>query len=160
MSFAVAEITLSQELSSIIIDYQDLKNKIKRQLILCILATMSVAISSKLSYVLLLTTLICVTGTLIFLTVTMQNTIYSLFDICYKKLHSLIFVTKNCTLLVLMIIRDRSQLVSNCVWSLSKYILQADHLFICFTEVLSIIILWKLYSLPRWSLIAGHSIRG
>ena len=92
MSFAVAEITLSQELSSIIIDYQDLKNKIKRQLILCILATMTVAISSKLSYVLLLTTLICVTGTLIFLTVTMQNTIYSpqrnLFDICYKQLHS------------------------------------------------------------------------
>ena len=92
MSFAVADITLSQELSSIIIDYQDLKNKIKRQLILCILATMTVAISSKLSYVLLLTTLICVTGTLIFLTVTMQNTIYSLqknlFDICYKQLHS------------------------------------------------------------------------
>ena len=92
MSFAVMEITLSRELSSIIANYQDLKNKIKRQLILCILAAMSVAISSKLSYVFLLTTLICVTGTLIFLTVTMQNTIHSLqknlFDICYKQLHS------------------------------------------------------------------------
>ena len=92
MSFAVSEITLSRELSNIIIDYQDLKINIKRQLSLCIFATMSVADSSKLNYMLLLTTLICVTGTLIFLTVTMQNTIYSLqknlFDICYKQLHS------------------------------------------------------------------------
>ena len=80
MSFAVSEITLSRELSSIIIDYQDLKINIKRQLSLCIFATMSVAISSKLSYVLLLTTLICEIGTL-----------------------------------VLMIIRTRSQMVSNCV---------------------------------------------
>ena len=92
MSYAVSEITLSRELSSIVIDYQDLKINIKRQLSLCIFATMSVAVSSKLSYMLLLTTLICVTGTLIFLTVTMQNTIYSLqknlFDICYKQLHS------------------------------------------------------------------------
>ena len=58
---------------------------------LCIFATMSVAISSKLSYILLLTTLGSVTATLIFLTVTMQNTIYSLhknlFAICYKQLH-------------------------------------------------------------------------
>ena len=91
MSFAVSEIVLSQELSNIITDYQDLKINIKRLLTLCIFATMSVAISSKLSYILLLTTLVCVTATLIFLTVTMQNTIYSLqknlFDICYKQLH-------------------------------------------------------------------------
>ena len=92
MSFAVMEVTLSQELSRIIANYQELKNKIKRQLILCIIATMSVAFTSKLSFMLLLATLICVTGTLIFLTVSMQNTIYSLqrnlFDICYKQLNS------------------------------------------------------------------------
>ena len=92
MSFAVMEVTLSRELSRIIANYQELKNKIERQLILCIIATMSVAFTSKLSFMLLLATLICVTGTLIFLTVSMQNTIYSLqrnlFDICYKQLHS------------------------------------------------------------------------
>ena len=91
MSFAVSEIVLSQELSNIIDVYQDLKINTKRLNMLCIFATMSVAISSKLSYILLLTTLGSVTATLIFLTVTMQNTIYSLhknlFAICYKQLH-------------------------------------------------------------------------
>ena len=92
MSFAVMEVTLSRELSRVIANYQELKNKIERQIILCIIATMSVAFTSKLSFILLLATLICVTGTLIFLTVSMQNTIFSLqrnlFDICYRQLHS------------------------------------------------------------------------
>ena len=94
MSFAVMEVTLSRELSRLIANYQDLKNKIERQLILCIIATMLVAFTSKLSFMfmLLLATLICITGTLVFLTVSMQNTIFSLqrnlFDICYKQLHS------------------------------------------------------------------------
>ena len=86
------EVTLSRELSRVIANYQELKNKIERQIILCIIATMSVAFTSKLSFILLLATLICVTGTLIFLTVSMQNTIFSLqrnlFDICYRQLHS------------------------------------------------------------------------
>ena len=91
MPFAVSEIVLSQELSNIIDIYQDLKINIKRLITLCLFATMSVAISSKLSYILLLTTLLVVTATLIFLTVTMQNTIHNLqrnlFAICYKHLH-------------------------------------------------------------------------
>ena len=91
MSFAVSEIVLSKELSNIIEVYQDLKINTKRLITLCIFATMSLAISSKLSYTLLLTTLLFVTATLIFLTVTMQNTIHNLqrnlFAICYKQLN-------------------------------------------------------------------------
>ena len=91
MPFAVSEIVLSQELSNIIDIYQDLKINIKRLITLCIFAIMSLAISSKLSYILLLTTLLVVTATLIFLTVTMQNTIHNLqrnlFAICYKQLN-------------------------------------------------------------------------
>ena len=91
MPFAVSEIVLSQELSNIIDIYQNLKINIKRVITLCLFATMSVAISSKLSYILLLTTLLVVTATLIFLTVTMQNTIHNLqrnlFAICYKQLN-------------------------------------------------------------------------
>ena len=92
MTFAVMEITLSRELSSVIANYQELKNKIERQLILCIITIMVVAFSSKLSFALLFGTLVCITATLIFLTVSMQNTIFSLqrnlFDICYKQLHA------------------------------------------------------------------------
>ena len=91
MSFAVSEIELTQELSNIINVYQDLKINSKRLITLCIFATMILAISSKLSYFLLLTKLLFVTATLIFLTVTMQNTFHNLqrnlFAICYKQLH-------------------------------------------------------------------------
>ena len=122
MSFAVMEVTLSRELSRVITNYQELKNKIERQIILCIIATMSVAFTSKLSFILLLTTLICVTGTFIFL-------------IGACKIHSsadretcLTFVIDSYALLMLMIKRERSHWVSNCVW---KHILQTGHLFIC-----------------------------
>ena len=91
MPFAVSEIVLSQELSNIIDVYQGLKINTKRLITLCIFATMSLVISSKLSYILLLTTLLVVTATLISLTVTMQNTLHNLqrnlFAICYKQLH-------------------------------------------------------------------------
>ena len=90
MSFAFSEIELTQELSNIINVYQDLKINSKRLITLCIFATITLAISSKLSYFLLLTTLFFVTATLIFLTVTMQDTIHNLqrnlFAICYKQL--------------------------------------------------------------------------
>ena len=88
------EITLSRELSRLIACQQDLKNKIERQTILCIITIMVVALSSKLSFALLFGTLVCITATLIFLTVSMQDTIFSLqrnlFDICYKhkQLHA------------------------------------------------------------------------
>ena len=91
MSFAVSEIELTQELLNIINVYQDLEINSIRLITLCIFATMTLAISSKLSYFLLLTTLLFVTATLIFLTITIQNTIHNLqhnlFDFCYKQLH-------------------------------------------------------------------------
>ena len=91
MTFSVMEITLSRELSRLIACQQDLKNKIEKQTILCIIIIMVVALSSKLSFALLFGTLVCITATLIFLTVSMQDTIISLqrnlFDICYKQLH-------------------------------------------------------------------------
>ena len=90
MSFVISEIELTQELSNIINVYYDLKINSKRLITLCIFATMTLAISSKLSYFLLLTTLLFVTATLIYLTVTMQDTIHNLqrnlFAICYKQL--------------------------------------------------------------------------
>ena len=61
MPFAVSEIVLSQELSNIIDVYQDFKINTKRLIMLCIFAKMSLAISSKLSYILLLTILLFVT---------------------------------------------------------------------------------------------------
>ena len=91
MSFVISEIELTQELSNIVNVYYDLKINCKRLITLCIFATMTVAISSKLSYFLLLTTLLFVTATLVYLTITMQDTIHNLqrnlFAICYKQLH-------------------------------------------------------------------------
>ena len=82
------EVTLSAELSSLIACQQALKNKIEKQIILSIIVTMVVALSSKLSFGLLFVTLV----TLIFLTVTMQDSILNLqrnlFTICYQQLHS------------------------------------------------------------------------
>ena len=90
MSFVTSEIKLTQEPSNIINVYYDLKINCKRLITLCIFATMTLAISSKLSYFLLLTTLLFVTATIIYLTVTMQDTILNLqrnlFAICYKQL--------------------------------------------------------------------------
>ena len=86
------EITLSRELSRLIACQQALKNKIEKQVILSIITIMVVALSSKLSFALLFGTLVCIIATLIFLTVSMQDTIFSLqrnmFDICYQKLHT------------------------------------------------------------------------
>ena len=86
------EITLSRELSRLIACQQALKNKIEKQVILSIITIMVVALSSKLSFALLFGTLVCITATLIFLTVSMQDSIFSLqrnlFDICYQQLHA------------------------------------------------------------------------
>ena len=86
------EVTLSAELSRLIACQQALKNKIEKQIILSIIVTMVVALSSKLSFGLLFITLVIIMGTLIFLTVTMQDSILNLqrnlFTICYQQLHS------------------------------------------------------------------------
>ena len=86
------EVTLSAELSRLIACQQALKNKIEKQIVLSIIVTMVVALSSKLSFGLLFVTLVIITGTLIFLTVTMQDSILNLqrnlFTICYQQLHS------------------------------------------------------------------------
>ena len=86
------EITLSRELSRLIACQQALKNKIEKQVILSIITIMVVALSSKLSFALLFGTLVCIKATLIFLTMSMQDTIFSLqrnlFDICYKQLYT------------------------------------------------------------------------
>ena len=86
------EVTLSAELSRLIACQQALKNKCEKQIILTIILTMVVALSSKLSLGLLFTTLVIITGMLIFLTVTMQDIILNLqrnlFTICYQQLHS------------------------------------------------------------------------
>ena len=101
---------------------QEFKNKNERQIILCIIATMSVAFTSKLSFILLLATLICVTGTLIFWpwACKIQSSAYR--ETCLTS------VIDSYTLLVLMIKKERSHWVSNFVW---KHIPQTDHLFIC-----------------------------
>ena len=91
-SFVISEVELTRELSAIVNVYDDLKINCKNLITLCIFVTMSLAISSKLSYSLLLLTLLFVTATLVYLTITMQDTIYTLqsnlFAICYKQLHS------------------------------------------------------------------------
>ena len=88
-SFVISEVELTRELSNIVNVYYDLRINCKN---FCIYATMSLAISSKLSYSLLLLTLLFVTATLVYLTITMQDTIHALqrnlFAICYKHLHS------------------------------------------------------------------------
>ena len=92
MTFSVMEVTLSRELSRLIACQQALKNKIEKQVILSIILIMVVALSSKLSFALLFGTLVCITATLIFLTVSMQDIIFNLqrnlFDICYQQLHA------------------------------------------------------------------------
>ena len=85
------EVTLSPELSRLIACQQTLKNKIEKQIILSIIVTMTVALSSKLSFGFLFLTLCIITATLIFLTVSMQDSILNLqrnlFTICYQQLH-------------------------------------------------------------------------
>ena len=85
------EVTLSHELSRLIVCQRELKNKIEKQIIFSIIFTMTVALSTKLSFGLLFVTLCIVAATLIFLTVSMQDSIMdlqrNLFTICYQQLH-------------------------------------------------------------------------
>ena len=91
-SFVISEVELTRELSAIVNVYYDLRINCKNLIALCIFSTMILALSSKLSYSLLLLTLLFVTGTLVYLTISMQDTVHTLqrnlFAICYKHLHS------------------------------------------------------------------------
>ena len=91
-NFVVSEIEMSQELSAIVNVYKDYRINNKNLITLCIFSTMVLALSSKLSYSFLLITLLFVTETLVYLTISQQETVHTLqrnlFQICYKTLHS------------------------------------------------------------------------
>ena len=91
MRYNVMEITLSNELSKLIVSQRELKNKIEKQIVLSIIFVMTVAFSTKLSFGLLFVTLCIVAATLIYITVSMQDSItalqHNLFTICYQQLH-------------------------------------------------------------------------
>ena len=69
MRFNVMEVTLSHELSKLIVSQRELKNKIEKQIIFSIIFTMTVAFSAKLSFGLLFVTLCILAATFIYITV-------------------------------------------------------------------------------------------
>ena len=89
--YKVMEVTLSPELSKLIVSYRELKNTQEKQTILSIFFVMTVAFSTKLSFGLLFTTLCIVAGTLVYITISMQDSIATLqrnvFTLCYQQLH-------------------------------------------------------------------------
>ena len=91
MRFNVMEVTLSHELSKLIVCQRELKNKIEKQIIFSIIFTMTVAFSAKLSFGLLFVTLCILAATFIYITISMQDSITdlqrNLFTICYQQLH-------------------------------------------------------------------------
>ena len=85
------EVTLSSELSKLIVSHRELKNTQEKQTILSIIFVMTVAFSTKLSFGLLFATLCIVAATLVYITISMQDSITALqsnlFTICYQQLH-------------------------------------------------------------------------
>ena len=90
--YNVMEVTLSPELSKLIVSYRELKNTQEKQTILSIIFIMTVAFSTKLSFGLLFTTLCIVAATLVYITISMQDSIATLqrnvFTLCYQQLRS------------------------------------------------------------------------
>ena len=90
--YNAVEVTLTSELAKLIVTYKELKNTQDKQIILLIVFSMTVGFSSKLSFALLFITLCIVAGTLVWITISMQNSIATLqknvFALCYQQLHS------------------------------------------------------------------------
>ena len=88
----VIQAELAQELANIVDLYRTLKINDKNQIALCLFSVMVLTLSSKLSFSLMLLTLLFVTATLVYLTITQQETVQTLqkniFKICYKSLSS------------------------------------------------------------------------
>ena len=86
--YNVMEVTLTPELSKLIVSYRELKNTQEKQTILSIIFIMTVAFSTKLSFGLLFITLCIVAATLVY--ISMQNSIATLqrnvFTLCYQQL--------------------------------------------------------------------------
>ena len=88
----ILEAELSQEFSNIVDVYRNLKINNRNQIVLCILLIMTETLSSKLGFSSMLLTLLFVTATLVYLTISQQSMVQSmqknLFQICYKSLAS------------------------------------------------------------------------
>ena len=88
--YNAVEVTLTRELAKLIVTYKELKNTQDKQTILLIIFSMTVAFSSKLSFGLLFITLCIVAATLVYITISMQNSIATLqrnvFTLCYQQL--------------------------------------------------------------------------
>ena len=88
--YNAVEVTLTPELAKLIVLYRELKNTQEKQIILLIIFIMTVAFSSKLSFGLLFITLCIVAGTLVYITISMQNSIatlqHNVFTLCYQQL--------------------------------------------------------------------------
>ena len=86
--YNAVEVVLTPELAKLIVTFRELKNTQEKQIILLIIF----AFSSKLSFALLFITLCIVAGTLVYITISMQNSIATLqrnvFALCYQQLHS------------------------------------------------------------------------
>ena len=74
----VLQAEFAQELSNIVDVYRTLRINNKNQITLCIFSDMVLTLSSKLSYSLMLLTLLFVTTTLVYLTISQQETVQTL----------------------------------------------------------------------------------
>ena len=88
----ILEAELSQEFCNIVDIYRNQKINNRIQIGLCIFQIMTATISSKLGFSSMLVTLLFVTATLVYLTISQQSMVQSmqknLFQICYKSLAS------------------------------------------------------------------------
>ena len=92
MNHIVLQAELAQELSNIVDMYRNLRINTRNQITLCIFSVMALTLSSKLSYSMVLLTLLFVTATLVYLTISQQEIVQTmqrnLFQICYKSFSS------------------------------------------------------------------------
>ena len=88
----VLQAELAQELSNIVDVYRNLRKNNRNQIALCIFLVMVSTLSSKLGYSSMLLTLLFVTATLVYLTISQQEMVQTmqknLLQICYKSLVS------------------------------------------------------------------------
>ena len=88
----ILEAELAQEFTNIVDVYRNLKINNRNQIALCIFLVMTSTLSSKLGYSSMLLSLLFVTATLVYLTISQQNMVQTmqknLFHICYKTLVS------------------------------------------------------------------------
>ena len=91
-SHIILETELAQELSNIVDVYRNLRINNRNQIALCIFLVMASTLSSKLGYSSMLLTLLFVTATLVYLTISQQEMVRTMqrniFQICYKSLVS------------------------------------------------------------------------